>query len=492
MKLTKRSFNKALATALPAALFSGMWSSQSAASSEPQLIGPLSGGRHDRPFGSPVEDVGRHGYMMEEYLLKGIAHRYQLKDGGSAPRTGDWDCEPGEKAEYVTRAFVVRPINAKDFNGVALVNWQNVTAGFDLGAPLNPEIFRGYAWIGVTTQKVAIDGNPVTNADVSETLETQPGLKDWDPERYGSLNHPGDAWSYDIFTQAGRLVKTGDQRLMGGLKPNIVIASGASQSAMRLGSYINAAHSSSKVFDGFYLIVHWGICPPIEEIPLMGLFAPTDNELSPAMCQIRDDLNVPILSLATECEARYNFPVRQAETSSFRFWEIAGASHGSPARNDIMAQIMKRDGVSLPAPPKDRNAIEWGYIDSAAIRAMVNWIREGKVPVSVPKISMTDDIESPIERDEFGNAIGGIRVPELEAPIASYRGERTGGLGNPNWLSGETKPFDELALNKLYPRENDRATRWNQAVDQLVKQGLVLPEDVQSLRSRGFSSDPFA
>ena len=68
MKLTKRSFNKALATALPATLFSGMWSSQSAASIEPQLIGPLSGGRQDRPFGSPVEDVGRHGYMMEEYL----------------------------------------------------------------------------------------------------------------------------------------------------------------------------------------------------------------------------------------------------------------------------------------------------------------------------------------------------------------------------------------------------------------------------------------
>ena len=100
--------------------------------------------------------------------------------------------------------------------------------------------------------------------------------------------------------------------------------------------------------------------------------------------------------------------------------------------------------------------------------------------------------ENPIERDEFGNAIGGIRVPELEAPIASYRGERTGGLGNPNWLSGETKPFDESLLNKLYPRENDRAKRWNQAVEKLVEQGLVLPEDVQSLRARGSLSDPFA
>ena len=99
MKLTKRSFNKAVATALPAALFSSMWSSQSLASSEPQLIGPISGGRHGRPFGSQIENVNRYGYVMEEYLIKGIAHRYQVEAGGSIPKNGEWDCEPGDKAE---------------------------------------------------------------------------------------------------------------------------------------------------------------------------------------------------------------------------------------------------------------------------------------------------------------------------------------------------------------------------------------------------------
>ena len=29
------------------------------------------------------------------------------------------------------------------------------------------------------------------------------GMKAWDPSRYRSLVHPGDSYSYDIFSQAG-------------------------------------------------------------------------------------------------------------------------------------------------------------------------------------------------------------------------------------------------------------------------------------------------
>ena len=324
MKLSKRSFNKILLSLVPSTMMPNLWSSQRNATPIPSLKGPIVDGDHDWPFASQTSDASQYGYIMEEYLLEGVAQSYEISPGGSAPVSGLWDTMPGENAQYITRAYVVRPESAEDFNGVAVVNWQNVTAGFDIGAPLSAEFFRGYAWVGVTTQKVAVDGNPLDSRAVSEDIITYPGLREWDAKRYGTLHHPGDAWSYDIFSQAGLLVKNGDQQLMGGLKPNIVIAAGASQSAMRLGSYVNAAHRHAGVFDGFYLTVHWGICPPIQELALMDLFTPKGNELSPAMCQIRDDLNVPILVLATECEARYNYPVRQADTNSFRFWEVAG------------------------------------------------------------------------------------------------------------------------------------------------------------------------
>ena len=492
MKLSKRVFNKLLVAALPAALVPNMWATGLRATATPEVVGPLTDGERDWPFASQTEDISQLGYIMEEYILEGVAHAYQTRAGGKTPDDGHWDTEPGEKARYVTRAFVVRPESPKDFNGVAIVNWQNVTNGFDLGAAINPELFRGYAWIGVTTQKVAVDGNPPESRTVSAAIKPQPGLREWDPVRYGQLQHPGDAWSYDIFTQAGRLVKSGDQQLMGGMTPGLVIAAGASQSAMRLGSYLNAAHVHAKVFDGFNLTVHWGICPPIQEMALMDLFRPTDSSLSPAMCQIRDDLSVPILVLATECEARYNYPVRQPDTDTFRFWEVAGGSHTSPESLDPFARIMKRDGMSSPVDiPEDRNSVNWGYINSAAIRSMVSWIQDKRAPSSIPRILMTDDPKSPIERDSYGNAKGGIRVPELEAPIASYRGERGDGLENVNWLQGETHPLETSQLSDLYPDADSRIKGWNSAVDNLVDKRLVLPEDEPSLRSHGNKIDPF-
>ena len=104
---------------------------------------------------------------------------------------------------------------------------------------------------------------------------------------------------------------------------------------------------------------------------------------------------------------------------------------------------------------------------------------------------MTNNIESPIDRDKQGNAKGGIRVPELEAPIARYRGERGDGLADPNWLSGETHALDPSVVNKLYPAPDSRLRRWNKAVDDLVEKELVLPEDLGALRSHGQKMDPF-
>ena len=413
--------------------------------------------------------------MLEEFAVSGTAIRYHADGEDATPFKGHWRTRLGEAAPYATRAYVVRPIRAEDFNGVVVLNWQNVTGGFDVGAPVTAEVARGYAWVGPTTQKIGVEGTP----------NVVPGLADWDPERYRGLAHPGDAWSYDVFTQLGRALK-GDakvrRQMLGGFAPDMLLATGASQSAMRLSTYINAVHMHERVFDGFLLTVHWGICPPLDDVPLMDTLRPDGDNLSAYHAQIRDDLNVPILVLATECEARYNFATRQPDTDTFRFWEVAGASHQSPASVALLRAIMKRDAIDVEWPVAERtNTVDWDYIQSAALRSLARWSRTGSAPRVQPRIDMRGNAPDGLVRDGRGNVTGGIRVPELEAPIATHRGER-GDMTNPAWLEGIVEPFDAEKLNELYP--DGRNAQWQRAVDRLVAQGVVLEEDEAPLRTR--------
>src|SRR6185436_1636603 len=76
------------------------------------------------------------------------------------------------------------------------------------------------------------------------------------------LSIPSDDYSYDILTQGGLAV--GRDRLrqpvdpMGGLNVQRVVAQGGSQSAGRLGTYVNAIQPLSRAFDGFILQIYFG------------------------------------------------------------------------------------------------------------------------------------------------------------------------------------------------------------------------------------------
>jgi hypothetical protein len=142
---------------------------------------------------------------MEEYFLEGTAVSYAPANGAELGLDGLWDVEPTEEASYKTRAYVVRPSDRAKFNGIVLVNWQNVTIGADFGMPDLEQLERGYAWIGITAQRVALEGQPSLTEDMPATI----GLCEWDPERYGSLHHPGDAFSYDIFSQGAQALRQG-------------------------------------------------------------------------------------------------------------------------------------------------------------------------------------------------------------------------------------------------------------------------------------------
>lgn len=441
---------------------------------DPVVSGPVTGGRG--PFGAPADDLAGRGHLLEEYIVEGVAGSWRPVPGSTPGRDGRWHVEPGEEAGYRTRFVVVRPADPTAFSGVLVVNWQNVTSGFDLGVP-PAEVYRaGHAWVGVTAQRVGVHGQPDLGAGFGGTS----GLVGSDPDRYGSLHHPGDAWSYDVFTQVARLVAAGGD-VLGGLAPHTVLATGSSQSAMRLGSYLNLAHAPARVFDGFLLLVHWGLCPYPPDQSLMESFAPTGDGLRAGTSRIHDATGTPVLVLCSETETLGNHPVRQPDTDSFRFWEIAGAAHGGGDSEAV--EVLAMLGLGSTAPPGlVPNQVQWSYLGDAALRHLVAWAHRHEPPPSFPPIDVDPDTGS-IVRDEDGNAVGGIRPPELVVPTGTHRGDNSdpGAAG----LLGETVPLPPERLRERCPDAAAFVAAWDGAVDALSAAGLDLTPALPALRERG-------
>ena len=105
-------------------------------------------------------DLATLGYEETEFSIEGTATSYELQ--GERGADGRWDVAPGAEAQFRTRFVVRRPVEADRFSGTAVVEWHNVSAGID-AAPDWGFFHRhlaaqGHAWVGVSAQKVGIDG----------------------------------------------------------------------------------------------------------------------------------------------------------------------------------------------------------------------------------------------------------------------------------------------------------------------------------------------
>lgn len=443
------------------------------ANASTSVIGPLTGGEKGWIYRAPVVDLEARGYIMEEFLVSGTADSYKFAAGTEASFDGIWKTETYEQAAFTTRIYVLRPANAEDYNGTLLAHWQNVSAGYENGWPTGEEFFSGYAWIAVSAQYQGIYGRPGTE-DFA--------LVNWDKERYGSLVHPGDAFSYDIFADsvAAALENSaaGDAGPLGDLQTDTVIAVGGSQSALRLATYINAARQHNQVFDGFMLLAHFGIASPLKELSLPELFDMANGGLNAHWSQINDDGDVRIMVIDTQAEALTNFPARQPDSDTFRAWEIAGAPHTPPSTIVMKTLAQQRDGIPPDAEP-DRNIVEWDYVKEAGIRYLNDWIKTGSPPPEFDPIEVEMTARGPrYVKDEFGNVLGGIRLPEVALPVGSHTAGRTA-------LLGESDLFTEDQLAERFGNREAYLEAWSNAVDALETAGLLHSHQTADIKARG-------
>lgn len=437
-------------------------------------------------------DLAALGYVVEEYVLAGDATSYRLV--GEARTDGVWQAEAAGPAPFVTRIVVVRPIDPKRFNGTVAVEWLNVTGGQDVGPDwsfMHREMIRsGYAYVGVSVQKVGVEGGQSMGG-------ASGGLKKMKPERYGGLSHPGDAFAYDIYSQAGRVVRDGP--VLGPLKVKRVLALGESQSAIFLTTYVNAIDPLAKVYDGFFIHSRFG------GAPLLDAAAIANRASSPSGIRFRPDLRVPVMTLITETDLIGSgisgyWTASQPDNARLRVWEIPGAAHvdvymfqvaasdSGVAPIEKIAPLWKPSTMTIVGKlAKPMNAApQHHYVAQAALAGLETWVRTGKAPPMAPRMETTAGAAGgapSLVLDANGNAKGGIRTPWVEAPTA-----RLSGLGNSGgpfaFLLGTTEAYDAATLNRLYPGGRaDYLKAFDAALARALKAGFVLPADQTEIRA---------
>ncbi len=424
------------------------------------------------------------GYTRSEFFLSGTASAYAPVAGSTLGSDGQWQItRSGTTAPFNTRLTVMRPSDPAAFDGTVIVEWLNVTNQADSGPDwlgAHNEIIReGHAWVGVSAQKVG-----VTAATARE------------PGRYASLSHPGDSFSYDIFTQAGRAVRD-DHAILGGSVSDLLIAAGESQSATRMVTYINAVHPLAGTYDGY--LVHsrsaGGAALSQSPQPLVGVPTPT---------LVRSDLDVPVFIVQAEDDVARYFSARQPDTHRIRTWEMAGTSHADQYTLGVgqrdtgdgagAVQMFERmlnptndplPGI-LPPCPRPVNAGPHHWLLQAALHHLVVWAEGGQAPPTAPRIQYDG---TSYALDANGNVVGGVRSPQVDAPVATLRGPGNDGGTGFCRLFGTTQPFSPTKLDTLYRNRGQFVSAWVNATNDARKAGYLLHADAKELERAGKGSD---
>jgi hypothetical protein len=434
------------------------------------IAGPLTGGGGINLVASSSPEL--EGWIREEYTIDGDAVRYTAD--GALAADGMWSFSEGDSATYRTRIVVVHPEDPTRFNGTVVLEWLNVSAGFDSPpdfAYLGDELIRsGSVWIGVSAQRIGIEGGDVAvPTSMSEAIGAGRGIKAIDPERYGDLSHPGDAFAYDIFTQVGRTLRSpGAVDPLDGLTVERIIAAGESQSAFALTTYVNGVQPLTDQFDGFLIHSRGGGAAPLGE---PGAGVDIAAAVTGSATTIRTDLDVPVLVLETETDVLgiLNYlPARQPDTDQLRVWEIAGTAHA-----DAYLVGAVSDSFGCPEPV---NGGGMHLVAKAAIRHLNAWVRDGTAPPAAPKLE-TAGTPATYALDDNGNVQGGVRTPHVDVPVDVLSGLPAEGASLICLLFGTTNPLPAARLAELYESPEDYLAQFTAATDAAIEAGFIVPED---------------
>lgn len=459
----------------------------------PTTIGPLAANERSYPFNAVSHNrtprrLGSVGYREQEFVVLGRANVYDL--------TADRSLKAAANGPYTTRIVVRRPIAPKKFSGRVVVEMLNPTSLHDLDivwAATQEQLIRdGDTWVGVTVKPSSITA-----------------LQKFDSYRYGSLSMANPrppacenpTWSgagaatenglvWDMVSQIGALVKSnGPTSPLRGLKVRHAYLTGYSQTGGYAVTYVNAVapHATltngRPIYDGFLIGSGSGFPVPVNQCaprPVPG--APDFTVATPGQ--------VPVIATQTLSDfyALNGFYSRRPDSTgaagNYRLYEVAGSAHVwaeqvayAPNGDELVKSGFPRSWWD-PYCAQDVTTFPLQFPLNAALVNLYRWAERGVPAPRADRIVVSDptSVSATTSLDRYGNALGGLRTPAVEAPTATYYGT-TPGTGTCTALWGHKQSLASYQLTSLYPTRKAYVAKVKASVDSLVTGRWLTPAD---------------
>jgi hypothetical protein len=438
------------------------------------LVGPITTGHIIEPVTANPSDLAANDYVEQEFFASGTAAAYTAT---SSPSDGKWSFTPTTQATYRTRIIVRRPKDPARFNGTLVIEWMNESAGES--APdwdyLNPQLMReGYAYVAVSAQAVGVNGGtPILG---SAEAGTSGGLVGSEPARYGTLHHPGDQYSYDMFAQIAKALRAPNPAALGGLHPKHVVAVGESQSAYFLTTFADAFQPRTDSFDGIFIHSRGGAPAPLDGSSI------TSGQ-GASNVRIRTDLEIPVFMFETQTDliTLGYAAAQQPNSDRIRTWEVAGTSHADAYEVGAAIGLL---GCTTPVNDGPQHVVV-----QAAFTAFNRWVDGGAAPPSPPPFRLSGTDPATLALDANGNVIGGVRTPAVDVPVSTLSGAAPAGANLLCSLFGSTTAFDQAKLVDLYHTKSEYLAAYRASLDRAIDRGFILNADRSELLAQAAQVD---
>lgn len=374
----------------------------------------------------PVKFDEEYGYEEHEFFLSGTASAYNYDKARKKLSIVETDID------YTTRAMVRYPDptapTAPAFNGTVVVDLMNITAGYE-----NEDLWRrsykylmeeGYGYVGLTYNNTGIQS-----------------LKKFDATRYADLAWYDGAYknaiAFDVISQLGALLRTDEGKAMlGDNEIERVILTAQSSSAYYLNGYLHGfdaylakANNGEPLFDGYINIVGSALGIAIDN---------PDNYANAFMNEFPTTV-APMVAIMSEFEASaappFGYP-KVGDKTNFWLYEVAGAPHADPMSPILpnFAEMTKANTKNAEVTDKDYAEGEYEselQLDPIVSGALDNLVKRLKDESFTMPSAANIRIEVG-KTDAYGNTLGGIRMPQIEAPLATIKASASKPNGDPN------------------------------------------------------------